>query len=561
MVDVTEPETELDQRDERAAWPPTWRRAGSLLKSITARAKTQAAELPRATWSLLTERSLVSIAARSKRKLALATRWQRVTRGVFAPLWYFARSELSFIPIAAVALGVIFLPLSVWFEPFSSTTRASAFLQALWQIEGVTLAIALTVVVFVFATVYSSRIGGSLRQFAEETGLFPIFYVGLVSLGLDGVVLLGGGEGASGGWAATWAAVWGGVDGLLLGVLFVSTIRAIEISAMERRRLARARREVQRETERVILKRIALNHLLEYGTRVGFDYTPIFGTSSSATAVAITAGRAGEIADIRLRPLHRLGRLTRQLGLPQPRLRAQLDLRVGADTELLWLEPQTLDRRPRPRPRPRRAFKLRRKSRELAFRETIERLRDETIRAIDAPSPSLYARQNEVYEEMLLALPATWAQYGQEFGPDIAGEATPFELGFLDFVERDLYVELEQAVLGRSRDVAHQALWFPLQVARGALDARASALSMRMLALWAAIVGLLIRAPDSDSRNALLERATQQIGEYGRFSIEHLIEEGDADERERGATALFQVFEAATDACKRVLDHDPGQTR
>lgn len=553
-----EPGGQLDQRGERDERPARWRRAGPFLKSIPGRAKKRAAEFPRTTWSALSERSLVRLAARSKRKLAVATPLQRLRRGVLAPLWHFARSELSFIPIAVLAIGVAFLPFRRSLEPFSSTTRASSFLQALWQVEGVTLAIALTVVVFVFATVYSSRIGGSLRQFAEETGLFPIFYVGLVSLGLDAIVLLGGGEGAPGGWAATWASGWGGLDGLLLGVLFVSTIRAIEISAMERRRLARARREVQHETERVVLKRIALNSLLEYGKRVGIEYTPTFGTSPSPTAVAITAGRVGEIADIRLKPLGRLGRLARKRGLPQPRLSAQLDLRVGADTELLWLEPEAL--KGRPRPRPRRVFKLRRKNRELAFRETIDRLRDETIRAIDPPSPSLYERQNEVYEEMLLALPATWAQYGQEFGPGIAGEATPFELGFLDFVERDLYVELEQAVLGRSRDVAREALWFPLRVARGALDVRASALSMRMLALWAAVVGVLIRAPDSDARNALLERAAQQIGEYGRFSIEHLIEDGDAEEREGGATALFQVFEAVTDTCKRILEHDPGQT-
>jgi hypothetical protein len=543
---VADCEKELDQHGGSDGRPPSWQRVYLLLKSIPARAKTEVAAFPRATWRALAERSLVGVAARSKRRLAIATRLQRLGRGIAAPLWHFARSELSCIPIALLAIGGAFWPIHASLEPFASTDRAAVFLQALWQVEGVTLAIALTVVVFVFATVYSSRIGGSLRQFAEETGLFPIFYVGLVSLGLDAVVLLGGGEGASGGWAATWAAVWGGLDGLLLGVLFVSTIRAIEISAMERRRLARARREVQRETERVILKRIALNSLLEYGKRVGFEYTPIFGTAPTATAVAITARRSGEIADIRLRPLNRLSRLAKKQGVPPPRLAAQLDQRVGADTELLWVEPQAL--RARPRPRARHAFKLRRKNRELAFRETIERLRDETIRAIDPPSPSLYVRLNEVYEEMLLALPATWAEYGQEFGPGIAGEATPFELGFLDLVERDLYVELEQAVLGRSRDVD------------GALAVRASALSMRMLALWAAIIGVLIRAPDSDSRNALLDRAAQQIGEYGRFSIERLIEEGDADERERAARALFQLFEAVTEVCKRILDHDPGQT-
>ena len=556
---MIEPDAGLDRRKRRVIRLAPWRRVGSVLKSSPRRVREWAVVLPGATRSALLERSLVRVARRSKRELAIATRRQRIGRSVLTPLWHFIRGEFSFIPVVIIAIGVAFLPLHFSLKPFSSVhpvDRATGFLQALWQVEGVTLAMSLTVVVFVFATVYTSRVGGSLRQFAEETGLFPIFYVGLVALGLDAVVLLGGGESAPGGWAATWATSWGALDGLLLGVLFVSTIRAIEISAMERRRLARARREVQRETERLILKRIALNRLLEYGNRVGIEYTPVFGVSPSATVVAITAGRAGEIADIRLRPLCRLGRLARERGLPEPRLCAELDRRITAETDLLWVEPQVLESRPRPR----RAFKVRKKNRDLAFGATIERLRDETLRAIDPPSPSLYAHQNEVYQEMLLALPATWAQYGQEFGPGMAGEATPFELGFLDFVERDLYVELEQAVLGRSRDIAHEALWFPLRVAHRALDLRASALSMRMLWLWAAILGVLIRAPESDSQQALLARGAQQIGEYGSFSIERLITEGDADERDRGAAALFQVFETVTNVCKRILDHDPGQT-
>jgi hypothetical protein len=499
----------VQKAGDDAEAPRRWR-AAKLLKASPQRAKEWLSTLPATCRSVVTERSLARVSERLKRKLAVATRWQRYGRGALSPAWAFAKGELSFVPIVMGAIGGAFLPIHWQLDAFTMKDRATNFLQVLWQVEGGTLAIALTVVVFVFATVYSSRVGGSLRQFAEETGLFPIFYVGLVALGLDAVVLLGGGQGASGGWAATWAAVWGALDGALLGFLFVSTIRAIEVSAMERRRLARARREVQRETERVILKRIALNVLLEYGKRVGVEYRPVWGTAPSPTAVAIASGRAGEIADVRLRPLYRLGRRAQKLRVPQPRLRVQLDSRVDEDTELLWVEPQVLTKRPHPRPS--RAFKVRKRSRELAFRETIERLRDETMKAIDSPSPSLYARQNEVYEEMLLTLPATWAQYGQEFGPGIAGEATPFELGFLDYVERDLYAELEQAVLGRSREVAHAALWFPLEVARGALDLRATALSMRMLALWAAIAGVLIRSPESESRKTLLERAASTGG-------------------------------------------------
>ena len=117
------------------------------------------------------------------------------------------------------------MPVPWGFRRFEDPSRAESFLQALWHVQGATLAIALAVVIFVFQAVYASRQSGSLRQFAEETGIFPIFFFGVYAVVLDGVVLLGGGYGAPGGWAATWATMWAVIEGGLLVVLFVSTIR------------------------------------------------------------------------------------------------------------------------------------------------------------------------------------------------------------------------------------------------------------------------------------------------------------------------------------------------
>lgn len=154
------------------------------------------------------ESSLVRLAERGKSELAVIPRWRRRQRDAREWLTHHAKAESSWWWLLLLAFAVLWLPVPWGFRRFEDPSRAESFLQALWQVQGATLAIALAVVIFVFQAVYASRLSGSLRQFAEETGLFPIFFFGVYAVGLDGLVLLGGGYGAPGGWAATWATIW-----------------------------------------------------------------------------------------------------------------------------------------------------------------------------------------------------------------------------------------------------------------------------------------------------------------------------------------------------------------
>jgi hypothetical protein len=177
--------------------------------------------------------------------------------------------------------------------------------------------------------------------------------------------------------------------------------------------------------------------------------------------------------DIRLVQLRKLGAEAQERGLPSPRLRVQIGSGVREGTELLWVESALHDRLPRLA----RSFRIRRGD-ERRFRETIDELHDEAIKAIQTPSPAAYADIAAIYERMLLALPETWARYGQRYVAGIAGEPNPFELGYLDFLERNLYEEMTRAARAPSRDIAHDALDLPITVAFRALEIRA-------LALWA----------------------------------------------------------------------------
>lgn len=506
---------------------------------------------------LARERSLLRVVSRQRNSLAITPTWVRRRREAADFLTRLIRDELAFLWVLPLAVGLAFVNWHVHFRPFGSPARGTSYLYAVWGVQAVTLTLSLAVVIFVFQAVYASRFGGSLRRFAEETGLFLMFYIGLAGLFVDGIVLLGGGHGASGGWAATWATCLAALQGLSLIYLFVSTIRAIDPGSLHNRRLRHARLEIRRATERVILRRLALNFLRDFSARCGIDYVPFFTTRPSATARAVVPGRAGEVKDLRLWILRWVGWKARRKSLPSPRLRASLGDSVGDKTELLWAEPAALPRWPR------WGFKILARDREQGFLTTVEELHTEAMQAIRALTPTGYSDVTEFYEEMLLALPETWAQYGQSFGPAVAGEATPFELGFLDYLERNLYLEMELAVDGPSREIAQEALNFPIRIATRALPLRATALTGRMLRLWVAGVVLLVRSELPASQRPLVEWSRLRISEYGRLSVEPLLtdDEGDWETREFARDVLLQVIDAIASVCTALLDQDPAQTQ
>jgi hypothetical protein len=502
--------------------------------------------------------SLVRTATHAKFQLATASPWHRRRRDAKEWVLNHLRAESSWWWLFVVMFGAVWLPIPWGLSLFEKPQQVGNFLQALWQVEGAMLAISITVVVFVFQAVYASRLRGSLRQFAEETFLFPIFFSGVYAIGLVGLVLLGGGYGAPGGWAATWTAAMGAGLGGALIFLFISTIRAIEPSALHKRRLARARREIERETERIILQRIATNLLNRFCEDNGIEFSPGYAITPSQTAVGVPAQFAGEVRDIKLRTLRKLGEAAQELKLPKPRLRAYLDERVNENLELFWAEPGVLANIPEHKS----IVRLRKRDGERAFKATIKQLHNEATTLIANPVPGEYEDILDVYEDMVVALPTTWAQYGQQYGPNVAGNITMFEFDFLDEVEQDLYEEIRSALRGSNREIAHDSLHFPLRIAYRAVDLRASALSGRMLRLLVAGVDALIRSPmDAQTKKELLSSVVTSLESYGSYYLAPMVRDDDSDveKREFGRVAMLQVYEAIAEVCKRFLDFDPSE--
>jgi len=429
----------------------------------------------------------------------------------------------------------------------------------LWQVQAAALALSLAVVIFVFEAVYSARPRPSIRDLAEGVGLPAIFYAGLIGLGLTGMVLLGVGSGAPGGWAATWAVLWAALSGAMLIRLFVVMLRDIEPDALYARWLARLHARVIETIDGEIFERIAGNLLSDECARVGVKFEPLFGGLDESQLVDVPASRGGIVRDVNLHRIAKAGRLSVELdvgranGKESPAVFVYLGSRVAEGQSVMRVARVVGNLVPL-----RGAFNVVKPDSGIALDAGLTELHDEAIRLIREGSPGAYSRINEVYEELLLAPPVTWSRYGERFGHEAARGMHLFQFTLLDRVERRLREELELAVLSPSREIGHDALNLPLSVAFRTIDLRAIGLAARMLQLLVAVQHALIRSPSGDQRTALLSGSWLRLSEYGR-AVENLVrsDKAHADDRDHGATALRQVFDALAHIAKGFIDHNP----
>ncbi len=393
--------------------------------------------------------------------------------------------------------GIAFLPIGWSFRPFSNAQTTTSYLSILWQVEAAALALALAVVLFIFQAVYSAKPRPSLRDLAERIFLPALFYSGLFGIALVGIVLLGAGHGAPGGWAATWTLLWGGVLALGLIGLFVQMLHAIEPDRLYRHWLARIEEEMNTHVEADVLRRIAASVLSDVCANNGLTFSPMWGSSLAPHLEAIIAERGGVVTDINLRRIRRAGRESEQTQVAlthrgeQPVVCVELGARVVPGSVLMrlarvihqWVAPQ-------------KAFKIRPAPPDVELYNLLDDLHDEALRLIRMGSPSAYRRLNEVYERLLLVHPGTWARYQQQYVPGLATGLGLLEWTTLDRVLRSLEDEVEQAIASGDFTIAQEALNLAIEVVRRAasLEPAATGLIARVLGLYVYGVSEVIRS-------------------------------------------------------------------
>jgi biotin carboxyl carrier protein len=218
----------------------------------------------------------------------------------------FETSRYAFLWILLVGLaGLWLVPTEVrlwrWHRRlslFERPTQAAEFVRTLWQVEASVVALSITVIIFAFQAVSTSRHNIKLYEFAEDVHLFPVFYVGVVGLIVDGLVLLGFGNGAPAGGAASWAILVSGSAFPLLAWLFTRTVRALDPDELHRRRLARIREETYQAAEHEIFQRFAQDLLEQRCNEANVELHRFLLGSPPAGSKEIAAPLSGHVRDI-----------------------------------------------------------------------------------------------------------------------------------------------------------------------------------------------------------------------------------------------------------------------
>lgn len=497
-------------------------------------------------------RSLRRAAARLKDGIDQTTRAQRVLRRAragFDAIAFDARGAL-------VAVGATsFLPALLPVGAALRLHNVAGFLEVLWQVEAATVALTITIVLFVFQ-VFSSRSSSSVHEFAEETGFFPIFYAGLSSIALTGAVLVGYGHGGTTGWAGVWATIWSSVGLLLVAALFVTSLQAIDAGKLKNRRVDRARRQVDKVVENVILERVAYHVLVEECKRAGIEFGWLGSRTDARQRQRVR--RVGRVHDINLRTLRRAGAEAREGQLLQPQLAVKMGDRVGADTEWLTVQPVLLTLRPALT----RTLKIRKGgSTDELLRQTLDELHEEALAAIAAPAPARYRDIVDAYTDIVARLPEAWRRFGQHLEKDVGVSSDIFGWTFLDTLRSNAYEEVLHALATTDRDVVQEILNFPIDVARRAIPARAFALARTALQLLAAYHDALLRSTHPH-RDELRTWLFTRLREYADYSIEPtLTRDGTRlDEKRDAEQAMVDAFNTFAEFLKTTLDHDPRDT-
>src|SRR5262249_41630573 len=140
-----------------------------------------------------------------RRALVPAQRRRRATLA-----WRTGSQRMRSSPWLVFALpALIFAPVSFQHAHFEQR-QAQHFLEILWQVVAASLRLSVALIAFAFEAFMTSgqrEYGGTLRDFAHDTQLSAVLYLGIAAIVTLGAVVFGWGNQAPGGWAAFVAAL------------------------------------------------------------------------------------------------------------------------------------------------------------------------------------------------------------------------------------------------------------------------------------------------------------------------------------------------------------------
>jgi hypothetical protein len=421
------------------------------------------------------------------------------------------------LSVFAVCVGGLFVPGPSWMKVIAEGSDASAFLGQLWQVVAASAGLAIAVVFFALQTLASSgrtgvRDAGLLNQFQL------VVYLGVSSLFVIGLDLLGIGYAAPGGWAAAWATVVSAAAILTVAVLFAGTLSMMIPGRLLQRRLRTIRYMASVAVEDDAYQRVALNLLEQMAESADYAWSP-FGSNNSSIA---SSTRPGVVTDINLKRLAKLSAAAQMEGAMPVTLVAYIGRPVEVGTALIFGNASNSDLRGRA------ARVVRTSSRKpdpgrAGIDNLVDELHAEAIQAIRDARLTDFKDIARAQEAVVLAVPAAWqARFGQRFTSGLASGLFPIQIGPVEQMSRNFY-EQARATLGTQiRELALDVAYQPLHIASEALRLDADGLAAEMLRT----AGSIARLPTRDETSSLLrDHAWSNFISTMRYTVEPLVED------------------------------------
>jgi hypothetical protein len=453
------------------------------------------------------------------------------------------------LPLATLAVAVagLFIPSRLGFRALADSSDARDFLSQMWQVSGASVGLSIAVVVFAFQGASSGRLATALRDYAVRTPLLIVVYLGISALVVDALALLDVGYSAPAGWAASWATDVSAVSILSVAFLFAAALRSIDPQVLYGRRIAAIRRQAALAVRHEARLRIGVNLMTIDAAKHGYAFS-LFAMPSAGEV--IRANGTGEVRDINLRRLHSLAKACRDAGGGKLVVAAYPGRELTSNGIILVIPPGTAGARkpasavvirtPRWRPR-------------ADLEHNAQQLHEDAIRAINESSLLSYGMARDAQVELLLSLPRMWHLLGQQFSPEIASGFSLTGQSPADIVGRNLYEQAARAAAKGEREIALEAGYVPVDVARHALELGAPGLGAQMMGLLRSIASM---AQESDVSRLLREHVLLNLSTYLEAMVgPRLTESGRADDvRLEAETFLEQGLNAVADMAKDAVE-------
>jgi len=378
--------------------------------------------------------------------------------------------DLTFVWLLSAGILVLLLPIpGIHFGELGNSQSARNLLRDLWQVEAAVLVLSMAVILFAFQAVASTRSGASVREFAEDSWLLQILYLGFLGLLITGLVLLGVGHGGVDGWPGTWAALisFGGLFSVPL--LFARAIRSVDPTSLHRHRLERFLRAIRHSVETDRLDLAALRVLQVRSKESGLEYNLYNLAGLLRNWHVIKPKRAGIVNDLNL---CRFKAITQRstaeaTATYAPRISVRLGQAVSSDSVVLMLAPSSTRRALRAG---RKLVRVRRPPARNRLAQAVERLHGEAIGAITQSDLNGYRLIADAYFVTITAFPKAWAVFGMRLSPALMQELYPIGFSSIDQMKRNLYEQIRASAASGNRELADLAIDIPHRVATSAVE-------------------------------------------------------------------------------------------